>query len=68
MNILISVGWDADFENRPSMKEIIFAIDEILIESVMSNESARKWWKTHFLIPRQVKKNIYFNCIEKSGT
>eukprot|EP01119_Soliformovum_irregulare_P021030 TRINITY_DN6908_c0_g1_i2.p1 TRINITY_DN6908_c0_g1~~TRINITY_DN6908_c0_g1_i2.p1 ORF type:complete len:539 (-),score=145.76 TRINITY_DN6908_c0_g1_i2:632-2248(-) len=53
LGILIQRCWDAVPEKRPSFAEVIFRLDECIIDAAIVDEQARKFWKTHFLVPRQ---------------
>lgn len=49
LEYLIRRCWDHNYRNRPSFSEIIFRINEVLVECVIREEAARRFWKTNFL-------------------
>lgn len=51
---LIKECWDGDYTKRPSFKDIVISLNEILLSLSVTNEEARQFWKTHFLDPKQV--------------
>jgi hypothetical protein len=51
---LIEMCWHGDFNQRPSFKEIIQSIDEILLQLAIQNSDAQNFWRKHFLTPKQV--------------
>jgi len=60
LKYLIEKCWDADPEQRPSFKEIVFRLDEILVdlhlrpgEGRQYTVEGRKFWKDNFLTPKQ---------------
>jgi len=49
--LLMSRCWDEKADNRPDFREIVFRLEECIIEVQISNKSAKNWWKQNFLIP-----------------
>eukprot|EP01116_Phalansterium_solitarium_P021849 TRINITY_DN697_c0_g2_i2.p1 TRINITY_DN697_c0_g2~~TRINITY_DN697_c0_g2_i2.p1 ORF type:complete len:514 (-),score=132.79 TRINITY_DN697_c0_g2_i2:155-1696(-) len=50
---LIRRCWDAEPKVRPSFKEIIYALDEILVDLSLTDPDINKFWKDNFLVPKQ---------------
>ena len=50
---LMTNCWSADPDERPDVKSIILSLDEILVDTVVTNNSANAFWKQNFLYPRQ---------------
>jgi len=50
---LMTSCWDHNPVVRPSFGEIVFRVDEVIVDSVVEEESGRAFWKTHFLLPKQ---------------
>ncbi len=46
--------WDEEPTKRPSFNEILFRIDEILVDAQLHDPQARTFWKQNFLVPKQV--------------
>jgi len=60
LSYLIQKCWHAKPEERPSFKEVVFRLDEILVDCYLQHGEGRKWidegrnfWKDHFLIAKQ---------------
>eukprot|EP01112_Ceratiomyxa_fruticulosa_P009984 TRINITY_DN2620_c0_g1_i2.p1 TRINITY_DN2620_c0_g1~~TRINITY_DN2620_c0_g1_i2.p1 ORF type:complete len:609 (+),score=149.68 TRINITY_DN2620_c0_g1_i2:208-2034(+) len=49
---LMTACWQPDPNSRPSFKEVVYSLDEILVDCSISDEEGRRFWKTHFLVPR----------------
>jgi len=45
--------WDVNPKNRPNFSEIVFRLDECLVDMTIKDPEGRKFWKDHFLLPRQ---------------
>jgi len=50
---LMTRCWHEDPKKRPSFQEIIFRLDEVYVDVVTSDGEGRKFWKDHFLLPKQ---------------
>ncbi len=49
-------------DQRPSMKQIILTIDQILTELMIPDVTARKFWQDQFLFPRnELQETIPWN-------
>jgi len=60
LGYLMQKCWHPKPEDRPTFKEVVFRLDEILVDCYLQHGEGRKWieegrefWKTHFLIPKQ---------------
>jgi hypothetical protein len=40
---------------RPTFSEIVFRLNEVLVDSVIEDELGRKFWKEHFLQDKPVR-------------
>jgi len=47
---LIKQCWNADYKVRPSFSEIIFRINEVLVDCVIENNHAKAFWTKNFLL------------------
>eukprot|EP01113_Clastostelium_recurvatum_P013999 TRINITY_DN1756_c0_g1_i3.p1 TRINITY_DN1756_c0_g1~~TRINITY_DN1756_c0_g1_i3.p1 ORF type:complete len:784 (+),score=234.68 TRINITY_DN1756_c0_g1_i3:77-2428(+) len=50
---LITSCWSHEPASRPSFTEIVFRIDEVLVDCVIDSEAANTLWKTNFVLPKQ---------------
>lgn len=51
---LMSRCWDKDPDVRPSFSEIVFRLDECLVDACIQDEKGRIFWKEHFLLNKQI--------------
>eukprot|EP01113_Clastostelium_recurvatum_P017561 TRINITY_DN2065_c0_g1_i2.p1 TRINITY_DN2065_c0_g1~~TRINITY_DN2065_c0_g1_i2.p1 ORF type:complete len:611 (+),score=151.57 TRINITY_DN2065_c0_g1_i2:48-1880(+) len=49
---LMTSCWAPDPNARPSFKEVLRSLDEILVDCSISDEQGRAFWKAQFLAPR----------------
>jgi hypothetical protein len=47
--------FSADYEKRPSFKDIIRFLDDILVDLAIEDAEGRRYWKQNFLAPKQVR-------------
>mmetsp|Transcript_4789 Transcript_4789/g.6690 ORF Transcript_4789/g.6690 Transcript_4789/m.6690 type:complete len:664 (+) Transcript_4789:78-2069(+) len=50
---LIERCWQHDFNERPSFKDIVYNLDEIIVDSIVAAPEARKFWKDNFLAQKK---------------
>eukprot|EP01130_Rhizamoeba_saxonica_P001928 TRINITY_DN11748_c0_g1_i1.p1 TRINITY_DN11748_c0_g1~~TRINITY_DN11748_c0_g1_i1.p1 ORF type:complete len:517 (+),score=91.27 TRINITY_DN11748_c0_g1_i1:6-1556(+) len=53
LRLLMERCWDEDPDVRPSFSEIIFRLQECIVDVLIDDPAGRDFWKTHFLLPRQ---------------
>ncbi|KAF2077940.1 hypothetical protein CYY_000741 [Polysphondylium violaceum] len=64
---LIQTCWDHNPQNRPSFSEILFRLNEILIDCAIEFDDGRKYWKEHFLLPKQeLLEEVEWSDFEKT--
>lgn len=73
LSTLIEKCWNADYNKRPSFKEIIYELDNIILECVIMDQEARNFWKEYFLEPKQVNimyknRNFFYLGITRIST
>jgi hypothetical protein len=44
--------WSAEPKKRPTFSEILFRLDEALVDASIDDEQGRAFWKQYFLIPK----------------
>eukprot|EP01128_Nolandella_sp_AFSM9_P000197 TRINITY_DN10376_c0_g1_i1.p1 TRINITY_DN10376_c0_g1~~TRINITY_DN10376_c0_g1_i1.p1 ORF type:complete len:622 (-),score=104.24 TRINITY_DN10376_c0_g1_i1:565-2430(-) len=49
LEYLIARCWDPDYRNRPSFSEIVFRLKEVIVDTVIRDADAARFWKVHFL-------------------
>jgi serine/threonine protein kinase len=52
LRYLMERCWDADYKKRPGFSEIIFRLNEVLVDAVIEDELGRRFWKEHFLLDK----------------
>lgn len=52
LKYLMEACWSADRKKRPPFNEIVFRLDEVLIDAALDDEKARSFWKKYFLVPK----------------
>eukprot|EP01120_Amphizonella_sp_Union-15-10_P008947 TRINITY_DN3303_c0_g1_i1.p1 TRINITY_DN3303_c0_g1~~TRINITY_DN3303_c0_g1_i1.p1 ORF type:complete len:610 (-),score=109.22 TRINITY_DN3303_c0_g1_i1:80-1909(-) len=50
---LIQNCWHPDYKKRPSFEEIIFRLNEVLVDCAISDPPANMFWKQNFLLYKQ---------------
>jgi len=51
--------WQFDYNLRPSFKEILFTLDEALVDVSVRDHAGRKFWKDNFLFPKkEIQENV----------
>ncbi|EGC28777.1 hypothetical protein DICPUDRAFT_159737 [Dictyostelium purpureum] len=64
---LIQICWDHNPQNRPSFSEILFRLNEILIDCAIDLDDGRKFWKDYFLVPKQeLQEEVEWADFEKT--
>jgi len=58
IKLLLKRCWDQNPKNRPSFPEIVFRLDEALVDVVIKDAEGRKFWKDYFLMPKQDLQEI----------
>jgi len=48
--------WNADANQRPNFPEILFRLEECLVEATITDSKGANFWKEHFLYPTQQLK------------
>eukprot|EP01133_Synstelium_polycarpum_P012186 gene12186-14260_t len=64
---LIQSCWDHNPATRPGFSEILFRLNEILVDCTIEFEEGRKFWKDHYLLPKQeLQEEIEWVDFEKT--
>jgi hypothetical protein len=51
LSALINACWDGEASRRPSFKDILSKLDDVLIDAVIDDECGANFWRQHFLKP-----------------
>jgi len=62
---LITMCWDPEPSKRPSFKEIITRLDDIIVDVAISDEEGRNFWKKNFLKREEVLWTEFFDPFSK---
>jgi len=54
LRALIESCWQPDPSKRPSFKDIITQLDNVIVDCAIRDEKGRQFWKTHFLKKEEV--------------
>jgi len=60
---LIKECWDGDRKKRPSFKQIIKKLEEIVLELAIPDEYSRRWWKEKFGLQERVSLDTFLEDI-----
>ncbi|EGG23899.1 SH2 domain-containing protein [Cavenderia fasciculata] len=64
---LIQSSWDHNPASRPGFSEILFRLNEILIDCAVEFDEGRRYWKEHFLVPKQeLQEEVEWSDFEKT--
>ncbi|EFA74566.1 SH2 domain-containing protein [Heterostelium album PN500] len=64
---LILSCWDHNPAARPFFPEILFRLNEILVDCAIEFDEGRRYWKEHFLVPKQeLQEEVEWIDFEKS--
>jgi len=54
--------WNADANQRPNFPEILFRLEECLVEATITDSKGAEFWKEHFLYPtQQLKERVQWD-------
>mmetsp|Transcript_26030 Transcript_26030/g.28955 ORF Transcript_26030/g.28955 Transcript_26030/m.28955 type:complete len:507 (-) Transcript_26030:154-1674(-) len=53
LRYLLEACWNADRKKRPTFQEVVFRLDEVMVDLAINDRPSRKFWKKHFLLPKQ---------------
>jgi hypothetical protein len=60
--LLMRRCWAEDPAERPSFAEILFRLDEVLVDACITDDLGREFWKRNFLLPKQVSYGAICKC------
>jgi len=60
---LIERCWDKEPARRPSFREIVVALEHVIVEAAISNQRGREFWKRYFLTEANVAWNVFSDAL-----
>eukprot|EP01119_Soliformovum_irregulare_P015226 TRINITY_DN4258_c0_g1_i1.p1 TRINITY_DN4258_c0_g1~~TRINITY_DN4258_c0_g1_i1.p1 ORF type:complete len:650 (+),score=190.66 TRINITY_DN4258_c0_g1_i1:37-1986(+) len=55
---LIDQCWTSEFQERPSFQDIIYGLDEVLLQLEIKGDAPREFWKKHFMTKRELQESV----------
>jgi serine/threonine protein kinase len=60
---LIERCWDKEPARRPSFREIVVALEHIIVEAAIANQRGREFWKRYFLTESTVGWRVFSDAL-----